>query len=162
MTNKCTIISQLSHSSNMFRHYRVILREFIVSTLLSYTSMSHTAVGNTVPTTALTCLCMAASYIKATRPVLEIFKMAGYLPDSPRIYISFKNWVIFLSCDRCDGMNYVWWLEKTLGWLYIAQQILCFLILVSELMSVKKAITRNCTQYCLAWVFLPSVHVVKF
>jgi hypothetical protein len=25
------------------------------------------------------------SYIKATRPVLEIFKMAGYFPDSPRI-----------------------------------------------------------------------------
>jgi len=23
------------------------------------------------------------SYIKVTRPVLEIFKMAGYLPDSP-------------------------------------------------------------------------------
>jgi hypothetical protein len=26
------------------------------------------------------------NYIKATRPVLEIFKMAGYFPDSPRIY----------------------------------------------------------------------------
>ena len=24
------------------------------------------------------------SYIKATRPFLEIFKMAGYFPDSPR------------------------------------------------------------------------------
>jgi len=24
------------------------------------------------------------NYIKATRPVLEIFKMAGYFPDSPR------------------------------------------------------------------------------
>jgi hypothetical protein len=32
------------------------------------------------------------SYIKATRPVLEIFKMAGYLPDSPRIGK-------FLRCD---------------------------------------------------------------
>ena len=28
------------------------------------------------------------SYIKATRPVLEIFGMAGYFPDSPRIYQS--------------------------------------------------------------------------
>jgi len=27
-------------------------------------------------------------YIKATGPVLEIFKMAGYFPDSPRIYQS--------------------------------------------------------------------------
>jgi hypothetical protein len=26
------------------------------------------------------------SYVKATRPVLEILKMAGYFPDSPRIY----------------------------------------------------------------------------
>ena len=34
---------------------------------------------------------------------------------------------------------------------------------VSELMIVKKkTITRNCTQYCLTWVFLPFVHVVKF
>jgi len=31
---------------------------------------------------------------------------------------------------------------------------------VSELMIEKKTITINCTQYCLAWVFLPSVHVV--
>ena len=27
------------------------------------------------------------SYIKATRPVLKIFKMAGYFPNSPRTYI---------------------------------------------------------------------------
>jgi hypothetical protein len=26
------------------------------------------------------------SYIKAMRPVLEIYKMVGYFPDSPRIY----------------------------------------------------------------------------
>jgi len=32
---------------------------------------------------------------------------------------------------------------------------------VSELMVVKKKITRNCTQYSLDWVFLPFVHVVK-
>jgi hypothetical protein len=31
------------------------------------------------------------SYIKATRPILEIFKMAGYFMDSPRI----GNWVGF-------------------------------------------------------------------
>jgi len=28
------------------------------------------------------------SYIKATRPVLEIFKMAGYFPDSPRTLLA--------------------------------------------------------------------------
>ena len=27
------------------------------------------------------------SYIKATQPVLQIFKMAGYFPDRPRIYM---------------------------------------------------------------------------
>ena len=26
------------------------------------------------------------SYVKATRPVLEIFKMAGYFPDNPRLF----------------------------------------------------------------------------
>jgi hypothetical protein len=36
------------------------------------------------------------NYIKATRPVLEIFKMAGYFPDSPRkqfrcFLLSFKG-----------------------------------------------------------------------
>ena len=31
---------------------------------------------------------------------------------------------------------------------------------VSELMIGKKTITINWTQYCLTWVFLPSVHVV--
>jgi len=34
------------------------------------------------------------SYVKATRPVLEIFKMAGYFPDSPRI--SDKNYATAL------------------------------------------------------------------
>jgi len=31
---------------------------------------------------------------------------------------------------------------------------------LSELMIEKKTITRNCTQYCLTWMFLPFVHVV--
>jgi hypothetical protein len=35
------------------------------------------------------------SYIKARRPVLEIFKMAGYFPDSPRIYIRFAKMSYF-------------------------------------------------------------------
>ena len=34
---------------------------------------------------------------------------------------------------------------------------------VSELViGGKNTITRNCTQFCLAGVFLPFVHVVKF
>jgi len=35
------------------------------------------------------------SYIKATGPVLEIFKMAGYFPDSPPTYIyiyTYEGW----------------------------------------------------------------------
>ena len=33
------------------------------------------------------------SYIKATRPVLEIFEMAGYFPDSPRVcHLRFVCW----------------------------------------------------------------------
>jgi len=47
MTNKCTIISNLSHCY-MFRHFHVILGELVVSTLLSYTSISSAAVGNTI------------------------------------------------------------------------------------------------------------------
>jgi hypothetical protein len=30
------------------------------------------------------------SYIKATRPVLEIFKMAGYTPDTPQKLLPFR------------------------------------------------------------------------
>ena len=43
MTNKRKLIDKLSHSY-MFRHYCVILRELVVSTLPSYTSMSKAAV----------------------------------------------------------------------------------------------------------------------
>jgi predicted transcriptional regulator len=32
----------------MFRHYRVIIRELVINTLPSYTSISDAAVGNTV------------------------------------------------------------------------------------------------------------------
>jgi hypothetical protein len=32
----------------MFRHYCVILREFVICTLLSYTGISNVAVGNTI------------------------------------------------------------------------------------------------------------------
>jgi len=38
---------KLSHSY-MFRHYCVILRELVINTLPSYTSISNAAVGNTV------------------------------------------------------------------------------------------------------------------
>jgi hypothetical protein len=43
--------AQLSHKLShyyMFRHYRVILRELVINTLPSYTSISNAAVGNTV------------------------------------------------------------------------------------------------------------------
>ena len=42
------LIDILSHSSYMFRHSFVILREFLVSTLLSYTSISSAVVGNII------------------------------------------------------------------------------------------------------------------
>jgi len=42
------IIDKLSHCSYIFRHYRVILKELVVSTLPSYTSMSNAAVGTTI------------------------------------------------------------------------------------------------------------------
>ena len=32
-----------------------------------------------------------SSYIKATRPILEILKMAGYFPDRPRICTFFRK-----------------------------------------------------------------------
>jgi hypothetical protein len=48
MNNKCTqLFHKLSHSY-MFRHYRIILRQLVINTLPSYTSISNAAVGNTV------------------------------------------------------------------------------------------------------------------
>ena len=47
----CTMNQQrhrLSHSSYMFRHCHVILKEFVASTLPSYTGMSNAAVGNII------------------------------------------------------------------------------------------------------------------
>ena len=47
MANKCT---QLFHKSHcyMFRHYNVILRDLVINSLPSYTSISNAAVVNTV------------------------------------------------------------------------------------------------------------------
>ena len=42
------MISQIIHSSYVFRHCCVILRDFVVSTLPSYTSVSDAVVDNTV------------------------------------------------------------------------------------------------------------------
>jgi hypothetical protein len=41
------LFHKLSHSY-MFRHYRVILRELVISTLPSYTSISNAVVGNAI------------------------------------------------------------------------------------------------------------------
>jgi len=41
------LFHKLSHS-HMFRHYRVILRQLVISTLPSYTSISNAAVCNTI------------------------------------------------------------------------------------------------------------------
>jgi len=41
------LFHKLSHCY-MFRHYRVILRQLEINTLPSYTSISNTAVGNTI------------------------------------------------------------------------------------------------------------------
>jgi len=41
------LFHKLSHSY-MFRHYRVTLRKILINTMLSYTSISNAAVGNTV------------------------------------------------------------------------------------------------------------------
>jgi hypothetical protein len=41
------LFHKLSHCY-MFRHYRVILRELVINTLPSYTSISNSAVGNTI------------------------------------------------------------------------------------------------------------------
>jgi hypothetical protein len=42
------LIDKLSHSPYMFRHQCVILREFVVSTVPSYTSMSKAVFGNII------------------------------------------------------------------------------------------------------------------
>jgi len=41
------LFHKLSHSY-MFRHYSVILRELVIHTLQSYTTISNVAVGNTI------------------------------------------------------------------------------------------------------------------
>jgi len=53
------------------------------------------------------------SFFKATRPVLEIFKMAGYFPDSPRMYfeIRHRNFVpVYYVCSHltCTFHPYSW------------------------------------------------------
>ena len=47
MTKNAHLIDKLLHSFYIFRHYCFILREFVVSTLLSCTIMSIAVVDNT-------------------------------------------------------------------------------------------------------------------
>jgi len=51
-------------------------------------------------------------YLKATRPVLEIFKMAGYFPDSPRIlYVLYRIVIVldkYLMLSAASAMAYMW------------------------------------------------------
>jgi hypothetical protein len=46
----CLLREYLAKSSHsyMFRHYHIILRELVINTLPSYTSISNAAVGNTI------------------------------------------------------------------------------------------------------------------
>jgi len=45
------------------------------------------------------------SYIKATRPVHEIFKMAGYFPDSPRTLFKATNFTRELPVPNMGDIN---------------------------------------------------------
>ena len=36
------------------------------------------------------------SYTKATPPVLEIFKMAGYFPETPRILYMYNTYILYI------------------------------------------------------------------
>jgi len=46
------------------------------------------------------------SYIKSTQPVLEIFKMAGYFPDSPRTYdVIYLYWQFVFTVWIVDPGN---------------------------------------------------------
>jgi hypothetical protein len=47
VTNKFTIISQIM-TLYIFRNYRVILRELVINTLPSYTSILNAGVGNKI------------------------------------------------------------------------------------------------------------------
>jgi len=63
MTDKCT---QLFHKLS---HYRVILRELLINTLPSYTSISNAAVGNTMCNSDVSHRFYASSHII----VIEIY-----------------------------------------------------------------------------------------
>ena len=47
------------------------------------------------------------NYIKATRPVLEIFKMAGFFPDSPRI-LYYTELLSYLTSIFCRLQPLLW------------------------------------------------------
>jgi len=75
---------RLSHSTqaqSTASHCRLTLQE-------SDSSRMHSKVSSD----------LLPSYIKATRLILEIFKMAGYFPDSPRIsFLFFEDCTIYLD-----------------------------------------------------------------
>jgi len=55
------------------------------------------------------------SYIKTTRPVLEIFKMAGYLPDRPRTYLLERNAIVLVLTLKRGSTVQVYAVAATMG-----------------------------------------------
>jgi len=87
MTKIAQLFHKLSHYSYMFRHCRVILREPVVSTLPSYTSISNAAVGNYLLT-----------YSTEQSPSWEANRFAAASQEIPRIYGTRK----FLTVPTSD------------------------------------------------------------
>jgi hypothetical protein len=49
------------------------------------------------------------NYIKAIRPVLEIFKMAAYFPDSPHVlYLYYTELLLYLTSILCHLQPLLW------------------------------------------------------
>jgi len=93
------------------------------------------------------------SYIKATRPVFEIFKMAGYFPDRPRKYsiecYMFRPYVR-LSDNKMHSLKqkcvaYVWTFLCTLAYVLSNNVFYCVMVVLSP---VRLALGEEFDKLC--------------
>ena len=89
----------------MFRHYCVIIRELVVSTFPSYTSMSNAVVGNTIYNFTYA-LCFRISMLKTVK-TLKLSYLCMYIPGQYNGSIRISIRTVYTATTQTDFMGII-------------------------------------------------------
>ena len=134
--------AQLFHKlsqSYMFRHYRVILRELVINTLPSYTSISNAAVANTVYNKDVS----HRFYATCTKSMWNIFIVNCITNSSVKhLYCKLHYQQLHSKC-LCNLARY--WLQAPWGWHDSVET--CRIVIICEIIVHLLVIVQNNKRY---------------